>query len=382
MKLTVAHADLLPAVAACAAIADSKSPIPASGCVLLDATGDVLRVRTSNGMQSVRLEVPAKSLTAGRAFIKAAHLLSRLDAIGDGAITITVNDSSVDFRRDRARFSLELFDPKLSPPVPTVSGSVCKLDGPAFVALLGRIAPETSLDGDGPFKSGVFLDATGVQLTAWAWNGVAMVRATMDAAGSFDCLLPGVALRHLRRLFAKTKGPVDVGASGNDLFVRTERILYTTRLPEASRPPFDAVVQAAVPRSGGHSVKLARGAFAEAVRAVMAGDPKDARVSLRMVDGGLLLWGRSSKGEISEQIVPADGTLDSLSVSGTHLSIVAGFYGDLDEIELRKHPTAKEQLTIDGDPDYLSVLDPGSNDLCVIQPKRLNADDLNPNLAA
>lgn len=377
MKLTGLRADLLPAIAACAAVSEARSPSPANACVALEAFDGKLRVRSSNGLQSVRFEIPAKAPELGRALVRAADLLARVDAIGDGEISITTTDKSVELRRERARFSLALFDPKLVPPPPVVSGETCKIDAAAFVALLGRIAPETSLDVDGPFKSGVFLDAAGVQLTAWAWNGVALVRATMDADGSFNCLLPVVAIRHLRRLLAKIKGPIEVGVMGSDMFVRAERLVYTSRLPEASRPPFDALVQAAVPRSGGHRITVARALFAEAVRAVMVGQPKDSRVSLRMVEGGLLLWGRSVAGEISEQIVPVDGALDNLSVGGNHLAIAAGFYSDATDLEIRKHETPTG-----GEPPPLTILDPGRSDLCIITPRRLSADDLTPNLAA
>jgi DNA polymerase III sliding clamp (beta) subunit (PCNA family) len=378
MKFKVQRSDLLPALTACAAVADPKGVRPEQACVLICGASDGLRLHASNGYQGVKLACAAAGGAGARFLVRAADACARVAAMPDGEMTAAVRDRVVEFVAPGARFSLSLFDssrasfPEIDVPF------TCTVDVADLAIMIGRLAPETSFD-EGPdqvrygIKNGVRLVSSDVQVTGWAWNGVSFARASIASEGPLRAILSKEVASHLRRILAKRKGSAELGADSRHVVIRCGDMSYAATMPDDVLEPFEKLL----PPSGGQHLSVGREEFIAALRYVRSLKLLEERVRFRRVEGGVMLRGATPGGEIAERFVAATGEIDNCSFQGQHLASAAAFH-DGDKLEIWKQPILSHQRSVNGSPNPLVVRDAGSDDLVLITPMILDAEDLTP----
>ena len=177
MKISVDAPEFADAVAWTATFAASNPTVPAMSGILIDATGDRLVLTCQDQSTTARRSVAGSVATPGRALVPAklfANLLAKMPQEGQTDLVLDGDQFSVS--ASGSKFRLRRMDPQDFPKGYDTGDSpaVLTVAGPAFAAVLGRVAPFASTDTSRPILTGVRLSLADGRITAAATDSYRM----------------------------------------------------------------------------------------------------------------------------------------------------------------------------------------------------------------
>ena len=187
MKISVDAPEFADAVAWTATFAASNPTIPAMSGILIDATGDKLVLTCQDQSTTARRTVAGSVATPGRALVPAklfANLLAKMPQEGQTDLVLDGDQFSVS--ASGSKFRLRRMDPTDFPkgydtgPNP----AVLTVAGPAFAAVLGRVAPFASTDTSRPILTGVRVSLAAGRITAAATDSYRMAIESLPVTTS------------------------------------------------------------------------------------------------------------------------------------------------------------------------------------------------------
>ncbi|AXV09848.1 DNA polymerase III beta subunit (plasmid) [Euzebya pacifica] len=187
MKISVDAPEFADAVAWTATFAPSNPAVPALSGILIDATGDKLVLTCQDHNTTARRSVAGSVATPGKALVPAklfANLLAKMPQ--EGQTDLVLNGDQFSVSAAGSKFRLRRMDPQDFPmgydtgPTP----AVLNVAGPAFAAVLGRVAPFASTDSSRPILTGVRLSLAGGRITAAATDSYRMAIESLPVTTS------------------------------------------------------------------------------------------------------------------------------------------------------------------------------------------------------
>lgn len=276
MQVTVSKKELLRLLARCQGVADKKSTMPVLGNVLLQASGNGLRLSATDLFLSVSGEVPAEVTTKGSVAVGARDLFERVKAMPEGKLSITTTDGSSTTVRavgQPRRYTLHGIPGADFPQLPEPGKGETTLTLDVEVVALLISTTHFSISSDETrlhLNSALFEWKSGtVRMVTTDGHRLSRMQMTLDLkAPDTTMLVPLKGVQELRRLCdeARSEGvkTLQLQRSGQNAFFQIGGIQFGVKLVDAQFPPYDQVI----PTSTAYSIIAPRAAVADAIRAV------------------------------------------------------------------------------------------------------------------
>ncbi len=353
MELTVAKKDLLKLVARMQGVAERKSTMPVLSNVLLAVDGpSTLRVAATDLYLALVGRVTVDVSKGGSVAVSAKDLLERVRMMPEGPIHIASQDNSTTVIKaagSARRYTLRGMPGDDFPPLPSpAEGSPSlALDVAVLQELIAKTHFSISPDETRAHLNSALFEWDGDVVRMVTTDGHRLSKMEVRVTGrqaSATMLIPLKAIQELRRLcddflgeakeVAKdsAKPQIQITQSGSSAYFQGGGMTFAVRLVDAQFPPYAQVI----PQQSGKLVRIPRGAFAEALRAVsVAASERTGGVKLGVSQGTMRISSESpDSGEGFDEIsVDYAGTAMTIGFNAKYFLDVLGALDD-EEVEL------------------------------------------------
>lgn len=367
MKFTITRERLHEGLAAVAASVPTKTTLPVLSNILLEASGDGIRLAGTDLDTAVSTAVPAEVDDEGAVTVPARKLVEIVRELPSAAIRITSSgEQRVNLECGRSRFKLLGIPKDEFPSFPPVSFERSwKVASSDLQKLIHHVSFAASTEESRPILNGVMWERRGNRMRMVATNGHRLAKMDVPVsggAGSDDFIVPPKALEQVRRLFGPSD-EIEIAKSDNHLGFQGGSTRVFTRLIEGPYPNYEQVI----PRENDKGATIDKEALAAALRRVgVVASDQTHRVRLAF-SGGNLKFSVSTPdlGEAQDEIaVTYDGDALEIGFNANYL------------LEILKYmPTDEVRLTFSA-PERAATVEPvGWDDaasyLCLVMPLRL-----------
>ncbi|MFI9176151.1 DNA polymerase III subunit beta [Streptomyces lincolnensis] len=295
MKLTVEQAHLAAAVGYTARSLPARPPVPVLAGILLDATGERLRVSAFDYEVSADTAVPATVTETGRALIS-GRLLSDIVATVRGDVTLELTGPRMVLKAGSARFTLPTLPIEEYPALPDPGASAGTLAAPALAEAVTQVACAVSREEALPTLTGIGLrhSSKAGTLTVYATDRYrfAVRDLAWKDADLADCtaVIPAKAFTDATKA-AADDSTVDIALPGETsglLSLRSEHHTTTIRALEGELPKYETLF----PTEFAHEATVEIAALKTAAQRVALVSSREAPIKLTFTaDGTLVLEG-------------------------------------------------------------------------------------------
>lgn len=367
MKFTITRERLHEGLTAVAASVPTKTTLPVLSNILLEASGDGIRLAGTDLDTAVSTAVPAEVDEDGAVTLPARKLVEIVRELPSAAIRVTTSgEQRVNLECGRSRFKLLGMPKDEFPSFPPVnfdrSWSVTSSD---LQKLIHHVTFAASTEESRPILNGVLWEQRGGQMRMVATNGHRLAKMEVPVSGpdtSDDFIVPPKALEQVRRLFGPSE-EVEISKSDNHLGFRGGSTKVFTRLIEGPYPNYEQVI----PRENDKAATIDKVALAGALRRVgVVASDQTHRVRLSF-SGAMLKFSVSTPdlGEAQDEIaITYDGDALEIGFNANYLLEV-----------LKYMPTDEVRFTFSA-PERATMVEPvGWDDsasyVCLVMPLRL-----------
>jgi len=369
MKLTITREQFQEGLQAVSASIPTKTTLPVLSNVLLEATGDGLRLSGTDLDIAVSTSVPASVDQDGAITLPARKLSDIVKELPSAAIRLTSSgEQRATIECGRAKFKLLGLPREEFPAFPTVkfeggwrsrAGDVQKL--------VSHVAFAASTEESRPILNGVLWELRPEKMRMVATNGHRLARMDVPVTagigkGQADLIIPPKALEQIRRLF-QDGDELDIARSDNHLGFKSATTQVFTRLIEGPYPNYEQVI----PRENDKTMTVDRATLAASLRrmSIVASDQTH-RIRMAISNASCKLSVQTPDlGEAQEEFaVNYEGDTLEIGFNAAYL------------LEILKYmPTDEVRMTFKG-PERAATIEPvGWNDpaayLTLVMPLRL-----------
>jgi DNA polymerase III subunit beta len=326
VKLTVEQGHLAAAVGYAARSIPNHPPVPVLAGILLDATGEQLRVSAFNYEVSADTAVPATITQDGRALVS-GRLLADIVATVRGDILLELAGSRLVLRSGSARFTLPTLPLEEYPALPDPGATAGTLPGPAFAEAVAQVATAVGKDDTLPILTGIGLrhDSEAGTLTVYATDRYRF--AVRDLEWKDVDLPDGTAVIPAKALLDATKAAADdttvdlalPGANCGLFTLRSDTHTTTIRALDGELPKY----QTLFPTEFTHQATVEIAALKAAVQRVALVATASSPLKLTFTADGLVLEAGTS--DEAQAVDNVHTTLDNGEIS---VAFNAGFLAD------------------------------------------------------
>ncbi|WP_394834106.1 DNA polymerase III subunit beta [Pendulispora rubella] len=320
MELTVAKKDLLKLVTRMQGVAERKSTMPVLSNVLLAVEGpNSLRLAATDLYLAIAGKVAAEVSKPGSVAVPAKDLLERVKMMPDGPIRIASEDNATTTLKatgSARRYTLRGMPGEDFPPLPVPAEGAPTLA--IEVDVLRELIQKTYFSISG--------DETRAHLNSalFEWEGDVVRMVTTDGhrlskmevkvegrQASATMLIPLKAILELRRLCDEivpeqgkdARAQIQITQSGSSAFFQGGGSTFSVKLVDAQFPPYSQVI----PQNSDKKVRVPRGQFADALRAVsIAASERTGGVKLGITGGVMRITSESPESGDGFDEIPVD----------------------------------------------------------------------------
>ena len=366
MKFTITRERLHEGLTAVAASVPTKTTLPVLSNILVDATGDSIRLAGTDLDTAVTTAVPGEVDDEGAVTLPARKLLEIVRELPSAAIRVTSSgEQRVSLECGRSRFKLLGIPKDEFPSFPPVSfersWSVASTD---LQKLVHHVSFAASTEESRPILNGVLWEQRGDRMRMVATNGhrLAKMDVPISGGGTDDFIVPPRALEQVRRLFGPSD-EVEIAKSDNHLGFRGGSTQVYTRLIEGPYPNYEQVI----PRENDKSATVDKEALSAALRRVgVVASDQTHRVRLAFTSAVL---------KFSVSTPDLGDAQDEIAVTYDGDALEIGFNANYLLEVLKYMPTDEVRFTFSA-PERAATIEPvGWDDsasyLCLVMPLRL-----------
>lgn len=305
MKFTITREQLDEGVKAVNAAIQARPTLPVLANMLLEATGDGLRLSGTDLDIAVATTVPASVDQEGAITLPARKLVELVRELPSSGIRFTtMGEQRVTIECGRSKFKLLGLPREEFPAFPQVSfADAGRTTARDLQKLVAHVAFAASTEESRPILNGVLWQLTEDRMRMVATNGHRLARMEIPIAGAMaepaDLIVPPKALDQLRKLFAPDD-EIEIAKSDNHLGFRSQSTVVFTRLIEGPYPNYEQVI----PRENDKVATADRAALMAAIRRVsIVASEQTHRIRCAFGEGVCRLSGTTPDlGEASEEM--------------------------------------------------------------------------------
>ena len=309
MKLTTKREELVNKLSTVSRAVSTRAATQALSGVLLNAgDGEVTLTATDLDM-GLKTTVEADVASEGSVLLPGRLLAEVVRSLGDASVEIETRESErdVEIRSGSSSFHLRVLPVEDFPKLPEPGDGVgLKIPAAALAASIDLVARAASRDDMRPVLTGVFVNASGREMTMVATDSyrLAVKRTELETelGGEIEANIPARALRELGRILS-AEGVEEVGVAlqTNQAVFQAGAIVLTTRLIEGQFPNFRQLL----PESYEHDVRLPRSEFLEVARRVSQLAQRNAPLKLAFTAGELTVAAETPDVGDAQETMPA-----------------------------------------------------------------------------
>lgn len=365
MKFTITHEQLDAGVKAVNSAIQARPTLPVLANMLLEATGDGLRLSGTDLDIAVSTTVAASVDQEGAITLPARKLVELVRELPSSGIRFTtMGEQRVTIECGRSKFKLLGLPREEFPAFPQVSfANAGRTTARDLQKLVAHVAFAASTEESRPILNGVLWQLTEDRMRMVATNGHRLARMEIPISGAMaepaDLIVPPKALDQLRKLFAPDD-EVEIAKSDNHLGFRSQSTVVYTRLIEGPYPNYEQVI----PRDNDKVATADRAALMAAIRRVsIVASEQTHRIRCAFGDGICRLSGTTPDlGEASEELtITYEGEPLEIGFNATYLLEVLK-YIPTDEVRLTfmapERAATAEPVGWDDPASYLTLVMP------------------------
>lgn len=282
MQVSANQENLSKALSIVSRAVSSRSTMPVLGNILLEATGDQLRLAATNREIGITCWISAKVEDEGAITVPARLLSEFVNSLPPERIDMDLRESTQALHLKCARFSANMkgIDAYEFPQLGTVAetqGQVLAIDAATFAMMIGGVVVAASEDDNRPTLTGVEVTISGGEVAMAATDGYRLGYRRQDIARGGDdkltAIVPHVALESLGKFLLDADGEIDLVVSQNQIVFGLnagakagwQRVEMTCHLIDARFPDW----RATVPKSHTTKVIIGTKALTSAVKTAM-----------------------------------------------------------------------------------------------------------------
>lgn len=268
MDIQIARDTLLKGLQMVQNIVEPRQTLPVLANVLLEASGDAVRVTATDLEVGAVVSVPAKVTSTGAITLSARKLLEIVKELPAAALSMKVQENSwVALRCGGVAYKLAGLPPGDFPGVdegnPTGWG---RIGADALREMLARTSFAISQDESRYALNGVFFSLQGKEIRLVATDGHRLALSTREmgeGSGNWTGIVPRKAILEINRVLGGGE-EVQIALAENRFVLRMSNFLMTARLIEGQFPNYDQVL----PKGHPNRVTVSREALSSALRRV------------------------------------------------------------------------------------------------------------------
>jgi DNA polymerase-3 subunit beta len=343
MKATIERAILLKALGHIQSVVERRNTIPILSNVLIEASGDGLKLMATDlDLQVVEL-IEAQVETPGATTVAAHTLFDIVRKLSEGSqVQLAAAEGKMQVVAGRARFNLQTL-PREDFPVIAEGELPTRFDLPAetLKQIIDKTRFAISTEETRYYLNGIFLhvsdDATPV-LKAAATDGHRLARVTVPrpdgAEGMPDVIIPRKCVGELRKLLDEVDGSVEVSLSPTKVRFGLGSAILTSKLIDGTFPDYSRVI----PTANDKLLKIDPRSFEEGVdRVATIASEKTRAVKMSLDRDKITLSVTSPENGTAAEEVPGDYTSQSFDIGFNArylLDILGQIDGDTVEVHL------------------------------------------------
>ena len=382
MRLSVNQSALAKALSIVNRAVSSRTTMPVLGNVLLDATGDGLRLAATNREIGINCWIAADVEESGSTTIPARLLSEFVNSLPNERVNMVLKQTTETLGLTCAKHSANIkginaFEFPLIPTyqpeptnseAPTVTGDVYTVAPTSLAALIDSVTFAASQDENRPTLTGVETTFEDDRLTMAATDGYRLsMRSTETSTGKkATIIIPGRSLSEVSRIAADATGEITAIVSANRnqvLFSATsskewQRVDIVCELIDARFPDY----RATIPKSHNTRCTVDTAALLKAVRVAMLFARDNANIiRCTMLPDGLFRIAATSveMGDNTSEIeCNVEGDEINIAFDGRLLSDALSHVLTAQVIIETTQPTRPGTIRPVGNDDYLMVIMP------------------------
>lgn len=310
MKLSCSVDSLQRVLRSASQVASTRTATPAYSGVLIDASGEGVRVRATDSETSVTTDLEAAVESPGVALVPARLLASVVASLPPGTAQFEsrAEQGDVELLAGTARFHIRTLASEDFPTLPEASGAGASLPAAEFAIAVERVARAASSDEIRPILTSVLVDGEGTSLRLVATDSyrLCLVSQELDAAlpEPLSANIPARAMREVARLVgADSPDAVALEVASGQAVFSIGTSVVSTRLVDGQFPNYKQLI----PETFDNEARFGREEFLDVARRVRQMAQKTASLQLGFTSGELTISTETQDvGDASESL-PAPG---------------------------------------------------------------------------
>jgi DNA polymerase III subunit beta len=360
MEFSAKKFDILKELNLTQGVVEKKTTIPILSNLLLEASGETLRISATDLELGVRCGCPAKVKKEGSGTIPAKRLLEIIRSLPDAEVRFKVLENHwVQVTCERSSFKLVGMAKDSFPVLPAAPKSLAAIPAKVFASMVGRTIFAISSEESRYTLNGalLILKPESVAMVATDGHRLALVEQKAPVKGlssELRLLIPKKAMAELGRLLLEggDEAVVELGKDESHLFFSLGPRVLLARMLQGQFPNYEAVL----PRENNRIVELNKETLSAAIRRVaLLADERSRAIRLQLDKGKLEIF--SSSGEFGEahEVVDAGYQGEPLQIGFDYQYLVdfLGVAGGAEKIRVElKDEQSAGQLRPVGDSDF------------------------------
>ncbi len=306
MELVVRKNDLLRELQLFQGIVERKNTIPILANVLMEASGDEVRMLATDLEVGLRTRCAASVSRPGSLTLPAKKFFEIVRALPDTDVRIEHQNTTVTVAADRFDSKMQTLPREDFPTVPDAAGTgVATLPGKVFREMVARTQFAITSEDTRYFLNGAQLVLTAANMTLVATDGhrlalVTVPRESAERAEELKVILPKKTLMELSRLLGEGDEAIHYEQGENHLFFQVGERLLISRKIDGQFPAYERVI----PKGNDKRIEFERDRVTSAIKRVALLSNERSRAVKLLIEGGKVEVTSSSPefGEAKEQL--------------------------------------------------------------------------------
>jgi DNA polymerase-3 subunit beta len=291
LKLTTKREELVSKLSVVSRAVSTRAATQALSGVLLTAAGGRVTLTATDLDMGLQTALDAEVESEGSVLLPGRLLAEVARSLADDTVEIEAREAErdVEIRSGSSSFHLRVLPAEDFPKLPAAGEQPpLKIPAKALEASIDLVARAASRDDMRPVLTGVFVVASGTEMTMVATDSyrLAVKRTELESelGGELEANIPARALRELSRILS-SEGATEAAIAllPNQAVFEAGSITLTTRLIEGQFPNFRQLL----PESYEHDVRLPRPDFLDVARRVSQLAQRNAPLRLSFAPGEL-----------------------------------------------------------------------------------------------
>ena len=315
LRITCSKDELVQGLGVVGRAVSTRTSVQILSGILLEASGEELRLAATDMELSLRASVPAQVVGDGAIVLPGRTLVDIARLLPGDEVTIEhkPSESVVHITSATAAYTLHTYNPEDFPRLPELDAvQTFAVDRESLLETIGRVARAASRDESRPVLTGVLVRFEGDSLVMAATDSYRLaVKHTQLAAttAELEAIVPSRALQELARI-AGEGDEITIGVHENQVAFASDGVWLTTRRIDGQFPNYKQLL----PESFEIELTLPRGELLDVVRRASVMIQRATPLQLRFAEGELTVIARTHEVGESKESLPAAYTGETLEI--------------------------------------------------------------------